>query len=161
NARDAELHLTRDTAGNGVVTARGFDAMTGRLTSIVAGTGNSIENFSYSYDGVGNLLNRYDANEGFNENLTYDALNRITSSTTFPSSPPPPVKTFEYNRAGNLMSKSDVGTYNYPPGGSPRPHGVTSITNGSINTTFSYDANGNQISGLGRTITYSSYNKPS
>jgi ethanolamine utilization protein EutA (predicted chaperonin) len=46
NARDAELHLTRDTAGDGIVTARGFDALTGRLTSIVAGSGNGVANFS-------------------------------------------------------------------------------------------------------------------
>ncbi len=48
NARDAELHLTQGTAGNGITTARSFDATIGRLTSIVAGTSNSIENFSYA-----------------------------------------------------------------------------------------------------------------
>src|SRR5262249_9755466 len=60
NARDAEMHLTQDTAGNGVMTARGFDALTGRLTSIVAGPNTSVANFDYSYDGVGNMLSRHD-----------------------------------------------------------------------------------------------------
>ena len=36
-----------------------------------------------------------------------------------------------------------------------------SISGSTINTTFSYDPNGNQTAGLGRTITYTSYNKPS
>jgi hypothetical protein len=46
----------------------------------------------------------------------------------------------------------------------PRPaqaaHGVTSISGGVINTTFSYDAKGNTISGNGVTVTYTSYNAP-
>jgi RHS repeat-associated protein len=37
---------------------------------------------------------------------------------------------------------------------------VTSLSGGTISTTFTYDANGNQTAGLGRSITYSSYNKP-
>jgi hypothetical protein len=38
---------------------------------------------------------------------------------------------------------------------------VTSISNGNINTTFTYDSNGNQTQGLGRSISYTSFNKPS
>ena len=45
-------------------------------------------------------------------------------------------------------------------GGAARPHAVTSITGSTINTTFTYDANGNQTDGLGRSISYTSYNKP-
>ena len=38
---------------------------------------------------------------------------------------------------------------------------MTSISAGNINTTFTYDPNGNQTSGLGRSISYTSYYKPS
>jgi hypothetical protein len=38
-AMDALGHLTQQTSGNGVVTAESFDVATGRLTAIVAGTG--------------------------------------------------------------------------------------------------------------------------
>jgi hypothetical protein len=48
NARDADLHLTQQTAGNNVVTNQGFDPQTGRLTTILAGAGNIVENFSYT-----------------------------------------------------------------------------------------------------------------
>ena len=38
NTRDAELRLTQQTAGNGVVTTQSFDPLTDRLTSILAGS---------------------------------------------------------------------------------------------------------------------------
>ena len=57
NARDAELHLTQQTAGNGVVTTQSFDAQTGRLPVSwrAPATG---PNFSYTYDLLGNMLTR-------------------------------------------------------------------------------------------------------
>jgi len=70
------------------------------------------------------------------------------------------MKTFTYDPIGNLLSKSDVGTYTYPLAGSALPHAV-SVINGTINSTFTYDPNGNQTAGLGRSISYTSYNKPS
>jgi hypothetical protein len=41
NARDAELRLIQQTAGNGV-TSQSSDAATGRLTAILAGAGNIV-----------------------------------------------------------------------------------------------------------------------
>jgi RHS repeat-associated protein len=159
NASDAEMHLTQQTAGNGVVTSQSFDPQTGRLNAILAGAGNIVENFSYTYDVLGNVLTRADANENLTETFTYDNLNRVTSATV--SQNIAPVKTFAYDAIGNLLSKSDVGNYTYPLAGSALPHAVTSISGGNINTTFTYDANGNQTSGLGRSISYTSFNKPS
>jgi len=153
NARDAELHLTQQTAGNGVVTSQGFDPQTGRLLAILAGTNNTnsiVENFSYTYDVLGNVLTRADTNESLTETFTYDILNRVTSATV--SQNVAPVKSFTYDAIGNLLSKSDVGTYTYPLAGSALPHAVTSISGGAVSTTFAYDPNGNQTSGLGRSI---------
>jgi hypothetical protein len=73
--------------------------------------------------------------------------------------PTPLVATFSYNAIGNLTFKSDVGAYNYPAPGQPRPHGVTSVTGGSINATFTYDAKGNLVAGNGLTVTYTASNK--
>jgi YD repeat-containing protein len=81
NTRDAELRLTQQTAGNGVVTTQSFDPLTDRLTSILAGTGNAVESFSYTYDVLGNVLTRADANESLAETLTYDNLNRLLTAT--------------------------------------------------------------------------------
>jgi RHS repeat-associated protein len=159
-AMDAESHLTHVTAGNGLSTIRLFDAATGRLNSIVTGAGHEVQDVSYTYDLLGNPLSRVDNNLHWTESFTYDALNRLTS-TTVNSFTPSLVKNFTYSPIGNMLSKSDVGTYTYPAAGSARPHAVTSIAGGAITTTFAYDANGNQTSGLGRTIAWTSYNKPS
>jgi YD repeat-containing protein len=159
NARDAELRLTAQTAGNGVVTTQNFDPLTDRLTSILAGNGNLVENFSYTYDAIGNMLTRADANESLSETFQYDTLNRLTSATVSATVSVAP-KTFTYDPIGNLLSKSDVGTYSYPVAGSALPHAVSAVA-GTITSTFSYDPNGNQVGGLGRSISYFSFNMPS
>jgi hypothetical protein len=81
NAYDAEMHLTQQTAGNGVVTNQTCDANTGFLTAIQAGlpaTPNTVANFSYGYDQLSNLTARADVNTGLSESFTYDPLNRLT-----------------------------------------------------------------------------------
>lgn len=158
NTMDAEQHLTSQTSGNGVQTLRGFDTQTGRLMTIAAGAGSAVQNVAYGYDRLGNPLVRADANTGLSENFTYDALNRLTQATN--SLNTAATKTFSYDGIGNILTKSDVGTYVYGQSGLARPHGVLSISGSTINTTFTYDPNGNQTAGLGRTIAWSSYNKP-
>jgi RHS repeat-associated protein len=104
-----------------------------------------------------NPLWRSDANTSMSETFAYDGLNRLTSATVN-LTPTPLAKTFSYSPIGNLLSKSDVGTYSYPAAGSPQPHAVMSVSGGLISTA---DPNGNQTAGLGHSISYSSYNKPS
>ncbi len=161
NARDASLNLTQQTAGNGVITNQSFDPLTNRLTAIAsapAGSTGTVTNFSYGYDVLGNLLSRSDANDSLTESFTYDALNRVLTATVTNGT----AKTFTYDPTGNLTAKSDVGNYLYPTPASPRPHAVQSISGGPLGTTsFSYDANGNQLTGAGRTLGYASFNKPS
>jgi RHS repeat-associated protein len=156
NGRDAELRLTRQSFGNGVGTDRVFDPNTGRLLGIQTGTGAAVQNLGFTYDSLGNLLSRTNANAAVSETFAYDVLNRLTSSKFGVS----PAKTFAYDAIGNLTSKSGVGTYSYPASGQSRPHAVTSISGGVINTTFAYDANGNRLAGNGLTMVYSSFNKP-
>ena len=160
NAMDAEQHLTQQTAGNGLVTTRSFNATNGRLNSIATGSGSAVQSLAYTYDPLGNPLSRSDANTNLSETFAYDGLNRLTSATVN-LSPTPLAKSFSYSPIGNLLSKSDVGNYSYAPPGSPQPHAVMGVSGGAISTTFSYDPNGNQTSGLGRSIAFSSYNKPS
>jgi RHS repeat-associated protein len=159
NARDAEGHLTQQTAGNGVVTIQSYNTDTSRLTGITAGSAGAVASFGFTYDTLGRLTARSDANTSLSESFGYDALNRLTSSTVS-LAPSPLVKSFTYDGIGRLTSKSDVGTYTYPAVGFARPHGVTSITGGNINTTFTYDPKGNTTAGNGLTLTYTSYNMP-
>jgi len=159
NSMDAESHILQQTAGNGLVTTRSFNVTNGRLNSIATGSNNAVQNLSYTYDLLGNPLSRSDANTSMSETFTYDGLNRLTSATVN-LTPAPLVKTFAYSAIGNMLSKSDVGTYSYPAAGSPLPHAVMNVSGGNISSTFTYDANGNQTAGLGRSIVYTSYNKP-
>jgi hypothetical protein len=59
------------------------------------------------------------------------------------------------SHAGNITYRSDVGTYTY----GAKPHAVSSIS-GSVNASYTYDANGNMSGGNGRSFTYTSFNIP-
>lgn len=157
NSLDAELHPTSQTAGNNIVTTSTYDANTGRVTGIVAGTSNAVANWGYTWDPVGNLLERTDGNadsSGTAEYFCYDALNRLTNyavGASVTSCTSTGSKTLTYNTLGNIESKTDIGTnWDYPT--SVQPHAVTSLTGSGYspgtsapitNPHFDYDPNGN------------------
>ncbi|RZR04097.1 hypothetical protein D8T43_21285, partial [Vibrio vulnificus] len=67
------------------------------------------------------------------------------------------VVTLDYDVLGNITHKSDVGSYRYD---GVKPHAVSAVS-GKTHSSFTYDAQGNMLSGLGRVITgYTSFNKP-
>ena len=173
SSRDAELHLTSQTAGDGAFsTTQTFDANTGLLTNVRAGASDSVAAFDYSYDTIGNLLYRSDNHVGVYEKFCYDSLNRLTTSATASTTPTAcsstgsgiTAKTIGYDQLGNITSKSDVGTYSYPSSGGgtgTHPHAVSSITgtvNGVTNPSYTYDSNGSMTAGAGRSITYTAFN---
>jgi RHS repeat-associated protein len=144
---DAEGHVTRETLGNGVTSDHTYNAQNGRLTSIQAnGPNGAVQNQGYGYDSIGNLKTRSDAHLSSNESFDYDNLNRLTSATKGGTS-----VSVQYDALGNITNKSDVGAYTYG-----RPHAVTQA--GS--NTYTYDANGNALTGAGRTLAWTSYNLP-
>ncbi len=136
--------------GNHVVTSYQYYPSNNRLLSIatVKGTTN-LQNFNYHYDNVGNLKNINDGNNNPLQSFEYDELNRLhtAGSTTYGAF------LYDYDQIGNILTKEDV-VYTY---GGPRPHAVTSLSNGKI---YSYDANGNIVSDGQRTITYNYDNMP-
>jgi RHS repeat-associated protein len=166
---NAELQLTQSTAGNSVVTTNTYDANTGQLTNIRAGPSDTVAQFDYTYDTVGNLTYRSDNYQSIFERYCYDSMNRLTNSATGASGVTTCTssgggitdKTVAYSAIGNITSKSDVGTYAYPSAGSARPHAVSSVTgtvNGVTNPSYTYDSNGNMTAGAGRTVSYSAFN---
>jgi RHS repeat-associated protein len=112
-----------------------------------------VQNQTYGFDELGNVTARgwWDGTAQRSETFGYDTLNRLTTVTG------PANKTYAYATNGNITSKTSVGTYTYPTNGI-RPHAVSSIA-GTINTSFTYDANGNMLTGNGRTLTYTTFNK--
>jgi RHS repeat-associated protein len=183
NARDAELHLIQQTMGTVIFETQGYDPNSGRVWNICATTdsGNcdgKTANYSYSWDTYANLVQRADTLNNVTENFCYDALNRLTNyginGTSCTTGNTNSVKTVSYDSLGDILTKSDVGTYSYPTAGSSLPHAVSSISTttgctlvspeapctvgGTINPSYTYDANGNMLTGAGRTVTYTAAN---
>jgi RHS repeat-associated protein len=161
---NADLSLTGQIYGNGISQTNGYNDNTGALANIRAGVDDKIAAFDYTFDTLGNLTYRADGRAGTFEFFCYDNLNRLTNyaagagvtSCTAPGS-----KTVSYDAIGNILAKSDVGTYSYPAAGTVRPHALSSIAgavSGVTNPNYSYDANGNLTSGGGRDVSYTAFN---
>src|SRR4029078_6775904 len=85
---------------------------------------------------------------------SYDELHRLTvAAAGGPSTPVPDPslsEAFTYDAIGRMTSNQRVGSYAYPSPGEPRPHAPTAA--GGFG--FNYDANGNLLTGAGRTLTW-------
>ena len=168
---DNEGRVTNTTYGNGVTNTVSFNPLTGRIAQVQAGASNSVSNQSFVYDSIGNITQRYDQVTNLNEGFGYDSLNRLISTSAQAGTGPLTQVSLTYNEIGNIMSKSDIGTYTYASlkaNGSARPHAVSKITMNdgvTVYANYLYDANGNMTTSLdaaskGRTLTWTSFNMP-
>lgn len=173
NTTNAAGQVLAETYGNGVSVQNTYGAYingvynaNGDLLTGTQAGGSSAPtaagNFSYSYDDLGNLTARQDADLNLSESFTYDPLYRLTGDSLTGASTSN--VSVSYDQIGNIISKSDVGNYSY--GTASGPHAVMSIscTSGTacaavdnINTTYAYDADGNTLSGNGYTTAWTSY----
>jgi RHS repeat-associated protein len=116
-----------------------------RLTQLKSGTNpnyNNLQNISYTYDDVGNVLTITDAaavGGSQTQTFTYDFLDRlVTAQASGGSGGTYGPENYTYNTIGNLMSKGGVSYgYNDPA----HKHAVTHL--GGVQK-YWYDANGNQ-----------------
>lgn len=152
NAINHRGQVEETTLGNGLTTARIANPRNGRTESLIT---EGVQHLTFGYDVLGNLQYRSDELRELSETFSYDDLNRLTGSTVGNQE----AVTVSYDILGNILTKSDVGTYSYGEGGAG-PHAATSIT-GEGSNTYTYDANGNRLSSSNGTITYTSFNKPS
>ena len=144
---------TVEALANGATVSSTFKPWTNELTSRQAGLAPSLnnrQNLAYQWDTAGNLTQRQDLNQALTEAFTMDALDRVKSSTLNGQ----PNFSADYDASGNLTSRSDVGSLSY--GNAAHPHAVMSA--GSH--TYTYDANGNQITRDGASQAWASYNLP-
>ena len=143
--------VRRAELGNGLETNLTFDPATGWLTNLHTGTSRStVQSNSYAYDSVGSVVRRSNSVTGLHEDFRYDSLNRLVYAESNHGN-----LTLSYDALGNIRFKSPIGSYRYD---GEQPHAVTEVT--GIEGKFEYDANGNLISGAGRSISYTSFNKP-
>jgi RHS repeat-associated protein len=161
--------------GNGLTYDRDVSPVTGRVRAVVSGIGlgTHAQYHVYNYDKLGQVVQREDLVLGRKETFAYDGLNRLTQynveaaslplgSTGATGIPPviPKTVTQTYNALGNITQKSDYGIYSYS-GVNAGPHAVTSVYDAASDTTrtYTYDANGNQTSGAGRTLDWTVFNQ--
>ena len=147
--------LTGHTNANGTVTTRTLSATRGWLTGIqtVKGT-TTLQNLVYARDSEGKITSVTSpfAHEGWN--FGYDDLHRLISASGHTSTEHN--QTFSYNAIGNITYNSRLGSYSYPAAGQARPHAVASAGANA----FTYDPNGNMLSGPGRSIEWNADNRP-
>ncbi|MBM7335095.1 MAG: RHS repeat-associated core domain-containing protein [Alcanivorax sp.] len=156
----------------------GYDSAAGVMTQVRAkaalasGSGWNIQNESYVYAANGNMRQRAQAilaiNQDLEETFSYDSLDRLVmadvanlndANLSFS-------QTAQYDVAGNITERNDVGVYQYGEGCvheqtsyQPGPQAVTSVQ-GQRNQQYCYDAAGNMVKGGGRDISYTAFNKP-
>ncbi|OQW62878.1 MAG: hypothetical protein BVN28_04805, partial [Nitrospira sp. ST-bin4] len=157
------------TYGNGVVTTHTYadpahptcvPANTFKLCTLKTqkGTNPVLQDLTYTFTAEGNVDLIQDPLNG-NQAFGYDLQDRLTSASgPYGAGGVTATLTYTYNQIGNLLTNSQVGTYTYPTSGAGvvRPHAVTAAGG----NTYTYDKNGNMVTGAGRTYTWNLENKP-
>ena len=152
--------VSRVVLANGVTTQNTYNQnalyrLTAKLT--INAQHQNLQNLAYTYDAVGNITDVNDTSQTNASKLAhyeYDSLYRLTRATISNSGNGAGtnyIKTFTYDRIGNITNKSDLGAYLYQGNvgnNYTNPHAVTSIAGIAV----SYDRNGN-VTNDGRGLT--------
>jgi RHS repeat-associated protein len=131
---NAEGQIEQQTAGNGVVTRATFDAENGRLSTLITQNRNQspIQNLTYAYDPVGNLLSISDSAQP----IRYFRNQRVA-----------PLNTYRYDSLYQLIEASGRQCVN-TPGGPLLPEFISPPDSSQLENyrqTFAYDSGGNLL----------------
>ena len=151
---DASGRLQGEVFGNGVLTRREIDPVTGHINRITTGMGDQLlRNISYSYDQRDNILSREDQLSGISETYSYDHMDRL-SNWNYHDTHQQLSRTYEYDNRGNITYKTDAGTLEYD-----NSNRLIQRSHNNQSYTYSYDAGGNLLTGDDRTYIWNSFNK--
>lgn len=106
---DARGQIEKEEYGNGLITTTAHDPKKGTISGILTP---GIQNWTYTFDAAGNLVLRRDLKRNLSESFSYDGLYRLTAVRKNSQV----TQSITYDNAGNITSKSDVGTYIYTDG---------------------------------------------
>ncbi len=159
------------TYANGTATRYTYDPHSTKLFGMVTAAptnlpANDLQRKIYKYTRAGDMKEIKDEVRGITYTYTYDRLHRLLSETntgTFASN------SYAYDDIGNITSKT-LGTkvYNYNYTGAKK-HAMYSINYNGVTYNYTYDANGNMLTGPdftdtaatgSRTMTYNYDNMP-
>jgi RHS repeat-associated protein len=160
---DAENHTSEALLGNGLRDVHGYSASSGRVQSnqLTNNANSALLQQSFIYDVLGNVLQNglYFNGLGSIEGFGYDVLNRVSANSYGGSS------AITYSNSGNIIKRLvpspyvGIGTLTYPTPGATAVH-PHAVKNSTVLGDFLYDANGNLLSGAGRTVTWTSFDMP-
>ncbi len=137
---NAMRQMTNINLANNLSRTLTYDPRNARLMKIETP---NIQDLSYIYDAKGNITTINDAVRPYVKTFEYDDLDRMTRGDD---------KIYEYDSIGNITNAD----------GTPYSYDLTHIHAAAYDgvNQYMYDANGNMISGAGRTIAYDPENRP-
>ncbi|MDI1433322.1 FG-GAP-like repeat-containing protein [Polyangium sorediatum] len=159
---DGAGRTVMETFGNGALTERDVSPQSGAVESIFTHHGtNMLQGLVVRHNVRLNVDSREDKRQQKIERFQHDELDRLTCSRVEDCESPlsclewngPCDTVIEYDAAGDITFKSDVGTYTYDP---VHPHAVQLAGSAA----FANDAVGNQITRPDVTITYTDFDLP-
>ncbi|KZZ53855.1 hypothetical protein A3761_15865 [Oleiphilus sp. HI0123] len=163
--RTPKGYLQTEIFGNGLYTHRDLDPETGLVeqinTAIV--NGSSLRQLTYSYDDRGRIIDKTDTNDLGNtttETFLYtDDQGRLSDWTFDQSIYNQPqyslTYSYEHDERGNITRKTNAGIMTYDP----LTNQLDSRSFEGSNFSYAYDANGNMLTGDGRSYVWASFNK--
>jgi len=159
-AMDARGNVTSSLGGNGLVTSRSYTADRGFLdiiTTAKANGSNLVQYIDHHFNALGHLEHKENLITDKVEDYLYDGLNRL-DAISFDGGAYQ--NEADYDALGNITWKKGVGNYTYATKatGCSIKAGLHAVT-AAGGQAYCYDQNGNQISGNGRTIVYSAFDK--
>jgi RHS repeat-associated protein len=154
NAMNPMGQITQETLGNGIVTNRNYDAVTGWINTLQSGVGGGtgVQNEAYLFDKVGNVTQRQNNTLGLTESFYYDNVYRLDYSQLNGVTN----LDMTYDNLGNITNRTDMAsnaTWTYD---ATKKHAV--LQAGSSSNVYTYDANGNAISRNGWTLAWNKSN---
>ncbi len=152
-----------NAGGNNAVTNWTYHPQRGFLTGIgTTSSAGTLQNLSYGYDASGLVQNSTQQLANTSGGLTtqswtygYDSFDHLTSAND--ANTPANSQTWNYDEIGRILSNSQVGTYQYPLPGEPRPHAPKGLNNAPPDRT--YDLNGHLTNAPGQTLIWDGENR--
>ncbi len=144
-----------------IITVRSYDQATGLMTGTSALHGSNattVQSHIYQWTDAGDLERREDLKHGYHEELIYDELQRLETSTVKQSTTVLRTVGMTYSATGRVLQKgSAYSGYVYDPA---HPYAIKSVVANGATRNYGYDANGNMTSRAGSSVSWSSYDKP-